>query len=282
MVRLGERQTLSLVEKTDKAWRLSVPGETETVLLKTAEAPEGAAPGDLVEAFVYKDNQNRLVATLGPVPVERGGIAVLAVKSVEAFGAFLDWGLDKDLFLPFKEQKQTVRAGMRVPIRLYEDKSGRLCASMRIGKALETEGPYQEGAPFWGTVYEINDRLGAFVAVENRYHGLVPRHEIHEPLVLGQRVEGRVLSVREDGKLNLSLREKAYKTMDADAERILEALEEAGGSLPFSDRSDPEAVRKRFGMSKRAFKRGIGRLLKKGLILQSEDGIRKASSGPKA
>jgi len=230
--------------------------------------------GDSVEVFVYKDNRQNLLSTTKQTRLEMGGIALLSVKSVTDFGAFLEWGLEKDLFLPFKEQRGTVKEGVRVLVKLYVDKSERLCATMKISNTLRSESPFKEGDAVWGTVYDINPEMGAFIAVSNLYHGMIPKREMFKIFQMGERIEAWVDSARDDGKLNLTFRKKAYATMDEDANMLLEELKKNGGFLPFNDSSEPDEIRDRFGMSKRAFKRAVGRLFKQHMIELKDEGIR--------
>ena len=205
-----------------------------------------------------------------------GEFAPLTVVSVQKIGAFLDWGLEKDLFLPYKEQIGKVREQDQVLVRLYIDKSKRLCASMKqIYEMLELNSPYQRGDMVSGRVYEFSDNFGAFVAVDDRYSALIPRHEDHSFLRIGDCIEARVTGVKPDGKLDLTLREKAYMQMDQDAKRVLEILEEYAGVLPFNDKASPEIIMRETKMSKNAFKRAVGRLYKEHQIEITEKSIRK-------
>ncbi len=276
MIELGKYQTLEVVKKTEFGLYLGAEGKTSrhTILLPIKEAPEGAASGDELLVFVYKDSEDREIATTLKVPVTIGSLAVLKVKQVTPIGAFLDWGLMKDLLLPYKEQTKKVEEGDPVLITLYVDKSQRLCATMKVYDLLQTDSPYQKEDMVEGTVYDTIDAFGLFVAVDNKYSGMLPKNEVFSPVKIGDTVKARVIQVREDGKLTLSLREKAHVQMDSDAEIILAKLNTAGGQLPFHDGSDPESIRQEFNMSKNAFKRAIGKLYKAGTITITEDGIR--------
>ncbi len=190
----------------------------------------------------------------------------MTVKEVSRIGAFLDMGLEKDLLLPFKEQNHPVREGENCLVAVYRDKSDRLAATMNVYHYMSSDSPYQKDDRVTGTVYEINERLGAFVAVDNRYYGMIPEREMYGDFREGDVVEARVLKVRDDGKLDLSTRQKAYLQMDEDARRVWEYLEARGGSAPFTDKADPELIRREFHLSKNAFKRAVGRLLKEGKI----------------
>ena len=198
--------------------------------------------------------------------LQLGEIAVLRVAQTGKYGAFMEWGLDKDLFLPFKEQTRKVQPGESFPVALYIDKSERLCATMKIYHYLRTDSPYQKDERVSGHLYEISRQFGAFVAVDNCYSALIPPNEMYGDLKVGDWIEARISKVHEDGKLDLSLREKAYIQMDADAEKVMQVIEEYAGVLPFSDKASPEVIQREFGLSKAAFKRAVGHLLKEGKI----------------
>ncbi len=234
----------------------------------------GEQPGDHVTVFVYKDSEDRPIATKQLPLVELGQVATLTVTEVNRIGAFLHWGLAKDLLLPYREQTKPVGEGDIVLVAPYIDRSSRLCATMKIYHYLRTDSPYKKDDRVTGQVYEISGNFGAFVAVDNRYSALIPKKELFFPLSPMQTVEARVANVLEDGKLTLSIREKAHIQMDGDSRLILSALKSAGGFLPYHDKSDAEAIRTRFGMGKNAFKRAIGHLYKARLITIEEDGIR--------
>ena len=274
MILLGKKQKLVIVKKVDFGVYLSEKeGSEEKVLLPKKQVPDGAKPGDSLEVFVYKDSKDRLISTTQDPKLELGGIAVLKVTAVTKIGAFLDWGLEKELLLPFREQTRRVSTGEEVLIALYEDKSSRLCATMNVYKYLDTDAPYKAEDRVTGTIYEISREFGAFVAVDNRYSALIPKKEFHENGRIGDRVEARVTSVKEDGKLNLSIREKAYLQMDEDAEYVLRVLDEYDGVLPFNDKVSPEIIERELHLSKNAFKRAVGRLLKEGKIEITEKRI---------
>ncbi|MCD8104978.1 MAG: S1-like domain-containing RNA-binding protein [Lachnospiraceae bacterium] len=238
----------------------------EKVLLPKKEVPEGTKTGDRMLVFLYRDSQDRLIATRREPMLTVGRFAVLKVKEVAKIGAFLDWGLEKDLLLPFHEQTAKVKEGEDCLAALYVDKSGRLCATMRVYPYLYHNSPYAPGDEVSGRVYETSGNFGTFVAVDDKYSGLIPRREGDPGLKPGDRIRARVTGVKEDGKLDLSVREKAYLQMDEDAEMVMGVIEEYAGVLPFDDRVDPDIIRREFGLSKNAFKRAVGRLMKQGRV----------------
>ncbi len=277
MIRLGEWQKLVIVKKVQFGVYLAESFEkaAEHVLLPAKQVPGGSDVGDKIEAFVYRDSEDRMIATVNEPKLKMGQVAELEVVQVGKFGAFLDWGLEKDLLLPFREQRGKVRQGDNVLVSLYLDKSGRLCATMNVYENLRSDSPYREEDRVRGRVYELSDNFGAFVAVDNLYSGLIPKRELYGSVEPGTDVEARVIRVREDGKLDLSIREKSYLQMDADAEKVLALLDSYEGALPFSDKADPEVIRHETGMSKSEFKRAVGRLLKQKKIEIGEKTIRK-------
>jgi len=267
MIELGKRQVLTVVrQKEFGVYLAEKPDSEQGVLLPSKQVPEGTKVGDQLEAFIYKDSEDRLIATMETPKLQVGETAVLEVKDVAKIGAFLDMGLIKHLLLPFKEQTYKVRPGDRCLVAMYVDKSARLAATMKVYSYLSSQSPYAKDSKVSGTVYQLNEKLGAFIAVDNLYYGLVPSKELFSDCRIGDVVEARVTRVREDGKLDLSLRDKAYLQIDLDAGKILEAAEQAGGVLPFDDKASPELIRKEFNISKNTFKRAVGHLLKNGSV----------------
>lgn len=266
MIELGKRQDLTVVKKVDFGVYLAeneaAAATGEKVLLPMKQVPEGTALKDTINVFIYKDSQDRLIATCKKSLLELGEIALLRVVSVSRIGAFLDWGLEKDLFLPFKEQTARVREGEECLVTLYIDKSDRLCATMRLYHSLRTDSPYKEGDTVRGRVYELSDNFGVFLAVDHLYSALIPKKEAQGKYTPGDEVTVRVVKVREDGKLTVSPHQKAYLQMDVDSANIMQVLEEFAGVLPFDDKVSPEVIKREFGISKAAFKRAVGRLLK--------------------
>ena len=260
MMRLGKKQVLTIVKKVE--FGVYLGSNEERVLLPKRQVPEGVEIGDPVEVFLYKDSDDRLIATTHEPKIELGELAVLEVADTGKFGAFLDWGLEKDLFLPFKEQTAKVATGDQCLVALYVDKSERLCATMRVYDMLKKDSPYQKDDMVEGIIYDTSDNFGLFVAVDNQYSALIPKKEVYGKLRIGQTVKARVTAVKKDGKLDLSVRDKIPMQMDKDAESVLREIERRGGKLPFTDKADPEVIKQEFQMSKNAFKRAVGRLLK--------------------
>lgn len=273
---LGKRRNLMVVKKVDFGVYLGT--EDDRVLLPKKEVPKGIEIGDPVEVFLYKDSNDRLIATTAMPKIMPGETAILTVKDTGKIGAFLDWGLPKDLLLPFREQTMKVKKGDEVLVSLYVDKTSRLCATMKVYDMLRTDAPYKKDDPVEGVIYEWSDNFGAFVAVDNCYSALIPKREAFGNLQVGDRVHARVVKVHEDGKMDLSVREKAFIQMDKDAQMILKRMEEYGGQLPFNDKADPAVIKKEFGLSKNAFKRAVGGLLKAGKVTITEESVKMRES----
>ena len=275
MLKLGEKQTLIVDKKVEFGVYLAEKkGDEERVLLPGSQMPEGTKVGDSLEVFLYKDSSDRLIATRKTPALTLGQVGWLRVAAVGKVGAFLDWGLDKDLLLPFREQPKTrVREGQEVLVAVYIDKSERLCATMNVYPYLRTDSPYKAGDQVTGVVYETSSNFGTFVAVDSIYSALIPKKELVHDIRIGETVSARVTQVRPDGKLDLSIREKAYLQMDRDGDKIMAALEAAGGTLMLCDKSSPELIREKMQMSKNEFKRAIGRLYRDGKIRIGEECI---------
>ncbi len=261
---LGRRVTLMIVKQVE--FGVYLGNSQEKVLLPKREVPKGVEPGDPVDVFLYKDSSDRLIATTREPKIKLGELKALHVADAGKIGAFLEWGLPKDLLLPFKEQTMKVKKGDEVLVSLYIDKSNRLCATMKIYELLRQDPPYQKDDHVDGIIYDTSENYGLFVAVDDCYSALIPKREAFGDLKAGDRVHARVLRVREDGKMDLAVREKAFVQMEADAQMLLKKMQENDGRLPFTDKTDPEQIKKELGLSKNAFKRAVGRLLKEGKV----------------
>ena len=271
---LGEKQKLQIIKQLKFGVYLAESqnaGRDEQVLLPQKQVPEGAKTGDELTVFLYRDSDDRMIATTSDPFIHLHETALLTVKEVTRIGAFLDWGLERDLLLPYREQRGNVKAGNQVLAALYIDKTGRLAATMNVYKYLKSRAPYQIGDMVKGRVYEVSRNFGVFVAVDDKYSALIPKKDAQGIYRPGEILQLRVTEVREDGRLCLSARQKAYLQIDDDADAILEAIRERGGVLPFDDKASPEQINEVFGMSKAAFKRAVGHLLKEKLVVK-EDG----------
>lgn len=269
---LGKKLALMVVKKVEFGVYLGT--EEDKVLLPKKQVPEGTEIGDSLEVFLYKDSKDRLIATTREPKITLGQVKALTVLDTGKIGAFLDWGLEKDLLLPFKEQTAKVKPGDECLVTLYVDKTGRLCATMKVYEKLSKESPYQKDDRVQGIIYEKSDNFGWFVAVDDKYCALIPNREAFGNYRVGDRIEARVAKVKPDGKLDLSIREKAFIQMDVDAQKLLRDLNQRGGAFPFTDKADAELIKRETGLSKNAFKRAVGRLLKEGKIEITDAGIR--------
>ena len=246
MIQLGKRQELKIVKRVEFGVYLAdTDNAEERVLLPGKEVPEGTQIGDVISVFIYRDSKDRLISTTREPLISVGQTALLRVTDVGKYGAFLDWNLEKDLLLPFKEQTTHLKPGDKW-LDMVE-----------------------------GVVYEINEKFGVFVAVDDCYSGLIPAREPAQGIRVSDRLKMRVADVLEDGKLTLSIRDKAYIQMNKDADEIMKLIERKGGKLSFNDKADPELIRCETGMSKNEFKRAVGNLYKQRLIMIETDGIRK-------
>ena len=284
MMKLGEMQELEVAKIVNIGAYLQSEDKEKTedrVLLPIKQVPAGTKVGDKINVFVYRDSDDKIIATVKKPKITLGEIATLKVVEMSRIGAFLNWGLEKDLFLPFKEQIGDIRLNGEYMVGLYIDKSDRLCATMNLFKVLRTDSPYKVNDIVKGTVFSLKRGLGAMVAVDNKYLGLIHEGEIIKPLHPGQSVEVRVSNIKEDGKLDLSLKDAPRLQIDKDGEKILKVLIRNKGSLPLNDDSSPEEVNKILGMSKSSFKKASGRLMKRRLIIMTKNGIEMLSDDAK-
>ena len=268
---LGKTLKLKVVKKTDFGIYLGT--EDDKVLLPKNEVPQGTELGDTVEVFICRDSKDRLIATIHKPVAEVGETAYVEVKEITKFGAFLDWGLGKDLFLPYKEQTTHVNEGDEYLVALYIDRSNRLAATMKVSRYLTTTDKYVKESAVSGTIIGIKPDHGVYVAIDDAYYGFITRNDISDDMKIGDVVYGRVTKVREDGKLTISTHQKAYIQMDEDSSIIYEAIKNNGGSLPFTDKASPEILKEHIQMSKNAFQRAVGRLLKQGKVEITENSI---------
>lgn len=278
MIEIGKLQNLKIANYTSFGAYLDAGTGVrhDNILLPIKQLPEDSKEGDELEVFIYRDSEERLIATRKKPLAQLGELAYLKVSAKTAIGAFLDIGLERGLFLPFHEQKYPIQVGKGYLVKVYLDKSQRLSATTEIYEYLSAESPYQKNDKIVGTVYSVNLDIGAFVAVDNKYMGLIPVNEYFSDLQEGDQVEARVIRVREDGKLDLSPRDLSYIQMDNDTLKILEGIKNHEGFLALNDKSSPLEIQSRLQMSKAAFKRAVGKLLKEKKVIQADGGLREA------
>lgn len=273
MIELGKIQKLKIVKMAEQGAYLG-ENSNEKVLLPKKQLPENAAVGTEITVFVYRDSEDRLICTTNMPKITLSEVAVLKVNDVTKIGAFLDWGLEKDLFLSFKEQTTKVQKDKEYAVALYIDKSNRLAATMKVYPYLKLAGDYEKEDEVSGIIYEIHPDFGAYVAVDGEYQAMIPKNEVHANMKVGDVITARVVKVRDDGKLNISPNKKAYLQMDDDAEKIISVIEEYDGVLPYNDKVSPEVIERDFNMSKAAFKRAVGRLYKARKVEITDKSIR--------
>ncbi|CAN5723496.1 S1-like domain-containing RNA-binding protein [soil metagenome] len=245
--------------------------DAPAIVLPESEVPAGTQVGAEVEVFVYLDSDDRAVATMRPTKLGLGEVAFLEVTEVTQIGAFVDWGLGKELLIPFAQQSKELYAGERHPIGLYVDKTSRLAGTMFVSDLVNTR-PREVALDEWvvGEAWRNDPDIGLFAILERSFVGLVPASEPHR-LRRGDPAKFRVANVLPDGKVVLSLRQHAHKEVETDAAAILAVLARTGAPR-VSDRSSPETIRELFGLSKKAFKRAVGRLLKDRSVRVDERG----------
>lgn len=276
MFQLGKKQTLIVVKEVDFGVYLAEQSDADMddrVLLPKKQVPPECKIGDQMEVFLYKDSKDRMIATTNTPKIIIGEVGKLRVSQITQIGAFLDWGLEKDILLPYKEQTGRFNEGDEILVTIYVDKSSRLAATMNVYKCLRTDSNYKRDDTVTGTVYQINEQVGAYVAVDDCFSALIPNRELFGDIKVGDTIKARVAEVKADGKLDLSVREKAYLQMEKDAHKIIEIMERNDGVLAFTDKASPELIKKETGMSKNEFKRAVGRLLKNGEIVIKTDCI---------
>ena len=272
---LGRFCTLTVRRFTSSGAYLAEPSDTSTdapaLLLIGSEIPLGCQVGEALDVFVYLDSEDRPLATTRKPKLSLGEVTFLRVTACTSFGAFVDWGLAKDLLVPFREQTKELHVGSREPIGLYIDDSGRLAGTLRIAEMLDRETPsVSAGEWLEGEAWRNDPELGLFAILERKFLGLVPASEPHR-LTRGQAARFRVAHIHEDGKLELSLRAYAHEELDNDCQTLLRILARPGAPR-VGDHSSPEQLREVFGLSKKAFKRAAGRLLKQRLVEVDEQG----------
>lgn len=263
MAVLGKRNLLSVVRASGPGLYLD-GGELGEILLPGRYIPADLKPKDKLDVFVYRDSEDRLVATTETPLATVGEFGCLKVVSInDRIGAFLDWGLAKDLLLPFREQERPARVGQRVVAFVFLDpKTGRIVASTRLGRHLSPDRPLYHNAQPVNLLITGATPLGYQAIVENRHTGLLYRDSVTAPLQIGERLKGFVRNIRPDGKLDLSLDATGYRRVAPLTVQIVRALEQNGGQLAFDDDTPPDEIRQKFGVSKKAFKQALGKLYK--------------------
>lgn len=272
-IKLGKYNQLEVVKEVDFGVYLNGDEDGE-ILLPKRYVPEGTKPGDILNVFIYLDMEERLVATTLQPYVQVGEFACLEVAWVNQFGAFLNWGLMKDLFVPFREQKMKMQKGKRYVVYVHlDEESYRIVASAKVEHFLSAEKPdYQPGQEVEVLVWQRTD-LGYKVIVENKFSGMLYHNEIFQPLEVGMRLAAFIKQVRPDGKIDLVLQQAGARKVDDFSEVLWQYIKDNDGFTPLNDKTDAEVIYHTFGVSKKTFKKAVGDLYKKRRIVLKEDGI---------
>lgn len=274
MLEIGKYNTLKIVKDLDFGVYLD-GGDGKEILLPARYVPKNVKPGDEVEVFIYHDNEGRLIATTAKPLALAGEFQFMEVKSVNNTGAFLEWGLMKDLLVPFKEQKMPMREGKWYLVYVHVDHiTGRIVASARIDKYLDNVVPNYTFNQEVDILIAEETEIGYKVIINNLHWGLIYHSEVFHRLENGERLKGYIKEVREDDKIDVSLTPLGYQKVEGIAGVILESLKAQGGFIAVNDKSEPEVIYSLFRCSKKAFKQAIGALYKQHLIQLEEDGIR--------
>ncbi len=274
MVNIGKYNTLKVLKEVD--FGVYLDGESEgEILMPIRYVPKNCQPGDLVDVFLYLDSEDRPIATTEKPYAQVGEFAMLRVKSVNKIGTFLDWGIMKDLLVPFREQKVTMIEGRSYLVYIHVDEeSKRIVASAKLNKFLDKTVPEYVTGQEVDLVIESETELGYKAIVNNLHWGILYENEVFEQLAKGIKMKGYIKKVRTDNKIDLSLQPLGYVKVDPITQMILDELKKAGGFIPVSDKSEAEEVYRVFGISKKTFKQAVGSLYKKRLITIGTDGIR--------
>ncbi len=273
MIYIGQKNTLTILRETDPGLYLG-DDEDNVVLLPNKYIPEGFKIGDKLSVFVYLDHEERPVATTLEPYINLNEFAYLRCEDVNKYGAFLDWGLEKQLFVPFKEQARPMKVGNWYIVYLYlDDKTNRLVASSKTNKFLNNENldikAFDEVSIL---VTHLTDK-GANVIINGKYKGLIYLENIFEDIRTGDSITAYVKKIRPDNKVDIVLQQPGYKSIEPNAQYVLDELKIAGGFLPLHDKSNPDTIKNELGLSKKSFKKAIGTLYKNKQILIKEDGI---------
>jgi uncharacterized protein len=273
MIKVGEYNTLKVARQVDFGMYLT-DGQQD-ILIPNKYIPEGTQVEDMLNVFVYKDSEDRLIATTLEPYGKVGDFAVMEVKQVADFGAFLDWGLEKDLLVPTREQHRRLHEGQRVVVKLVLDhKTQRVIGVSKLSAFFKKDiSGLEEGQQVEIIIFDDTD-LGYVALVDGLYAGMLYRNEVFEPLTIGDKRTGYIKKLRDDGKIDLSLYPAGVAAIGDAKDKVWEMLVQAGGFLPYHDNSSPEEIRDNLLMSKKAFKKAIGGLYKEGKIQISPSGIK--------
>lgn len=276
MFELGKTQKMKInnITKIGAYLDAETGNADDNILLPNNQLTDDIKEGDEVEVFIYRDSEDRVIATCKKPFIEKDEIALLEVVDVNKIGAFLNFGLERDLFLPFKEQKVRVRKGDVVLVALYIDSKERLAATTYVSEYFRYDSNFKKNDVVKGIVYNFEPYIGAFVLIDKKYTALIPKDQIFSPIEVGAEIEARISTIHSDGKLVLSLKQEAYKQRLEDSDFIYEYLKSGNGFMALNDDSSPELIKKKLNISKKSFKRAIGKLLKEKKIEITAKGIK--------
>lgn len=278
MVAIGDYNDLEIIKQVD--FGVYLDSEDGEILLPAKYLPAQYQLGDRIRVFVYRDSEDRIIATTLEPKARVGDFAALPVKDATNYGAFLDWGLEKDLFVPFSNQRDKMQPGRTYLVYLYLDEnSDRIVATAKYEKYLRQDSPQlSEGQEVDLLVAGFSD-LGIKVIINNQYLGMLYKNEVFRPLSVGEKTRGYIRKIREDHKIDVSLQKAGYEEVTDAADLVLDKLKAAGGKLALSDKSSPEEIYAALGMSKKTFKKAIGSLYREGKITLSEASIQVQAAG---
>jgi uncharacterized protein len=276
-LRMGQYNRLKVIKQLD--FGIYLDGYEDEILMPTQYVPADVEIGDFVDVFIYRDSEDRAIATTLEPYGTVGEFAYLAVNAVTSLGVFMDWGLPKDLFVPFKQQRDNMVVGKSFLVFIHLDtQTDRIVASAKIERFLDEDvSDLSEGMQVDLLPYEYTD-MGIKALINQRYLGVLYRDEVFKNIELGKTISGFIKKIREDQKIDLALVEQSYNRIEGSKSDVYQQLQAANGFLPFNDKSDPAAIHRTFGMSKKDFKKAIGGLLKEGKISIKEDGIHGVAS----
>ena len=273
MIEIGKNNIMRALRMTSVGMYLGNE-EGEELLLPNKYVPEGFNVDDDIDVFIYKDSEDRLIATNLEPKIKLNEFACLVCKDVNSIGAFLEWGLEKDLLVPFREQGKKMEVGKRYPVYLYfDERSGRLAASSKIESFIEKENIKLEVGEKVNLLICYTSDLGVNVIINNTYKGIIYHNDLFTHITIGDKVEGYIKNIREEGKIDVTLQKLGYSQVEDSAEKIMSKLKASNGVLKLTDKSDSEEIMFRLQMSKKNFKKAVGGLYKQGVIRLEEDGI---------
>jgi uncharacterized protein len=273
MIELGKNNTMKALRMTSVGMYLGNDAGEE-LLLPNKYVPEGFNVDDDIDVFIYKDSEDRLIATNLVPKIKLHEFACLMVKDVNSVGAFLEWGLEKDLMVPFREQSKAMEVGKRYPVYLYlDERTGRLAASSKIEGFIQKENIKLEVGQKVDLLICYTSDLGVNVIINNKYKGIIYHNDLFTHISIGDKVEGYIKNIREEGKIDVTLQKLGYEQIEDSAAKVLSKLKQNKGVLKLTDKSNPEDIMFRLQMSKKNFKKAIGGLYKQGIIRLEEDGI---------